>query len=391
MKNQRRVLIVGEFGALNGGENSLLAIVEALTKLGWEFHAAVPAETDFANALQYSGVTTHHWSVRNPDQTRKPKPEFESELAQVIQTVDPAVLHFNSLSTCRIGGPIASRLGVPALGYLRDIMKLSKKAISDINLVDRIIAVSSATKLWHVDQGLQSEKTFVVHNGVDSKTFFPIDPDGSLLEAHETGSTNIRKELGIPNDCPVFVFVGQIGMRKGVDILIQSFLDLADQLPEPHLLIIGERNSQKLEAVEYEQKLTEQVSVSDHRKRVHWLGRRSDVAEIFRASTILVHPARQEPLGRVLLEAAASGLPIITTDVGGSNEILNRADLGIDGTLIPPDNPGVLTSRMVELLASPQRLGHLGKSLRRLAIEKFSVEKCSVQINAHYLELVDGV
>ena len=139
-------------------------------------------------------------------------------------------------------------------------------------------------------------------------------------------------------------------MRKGVDILIESFFQVAAQT-DARLLIIGQRHSQKDEAIQYHQNLVSAVDSSAHRDRVHWLGRRNDVAEIMAQATMLIHPARQEPLGRVLLEAAASGLPIVTTNVGGSAEILdclgkaNEADLGsllVDIPMLPENETCLL-------------------------------------------------
>ena len=406
----KRVLIVGEFGSINGGENSLLAIAPRLIEFGWQFSAAVPSQSDFATALESANIEVHSWSVRNTDQSRKTAQQISSELRELITKLAPAILHFNSLSTSRIGGPIANDLGVPSLGYLRDILKLSKKAISDLNQLDRVIAVSEATRQWHIGQGLDAQKSHTVHNGIDAKLFCPLNLDQpSPDQPSSSEKLDIRSELSIPTDAPVLIFVGQIGMRKGVDVLIESFLQVAAQT-DAHLLIIGQRHSQKDEAIQYHQKLVAAVDSSEHRQRVHWLGRRTDVAEIMAHATMLIHPARQEPLGRVLLESAASGLPIVTTNVGGSAEILsdnggvnetNLASLLIElpalseSETASPEKRNILNQRLsrsiskriLELLRAPDELNQIGKQLRRHAIENFSIERCASQIDMHYKSL----
>ena len=402
----KRVLIVGEFGFINGGENSLLAIVPRLAQEGWEFSAAIPGQCEFATALESAGVEVHPWSVRDADNSRKSSEQIASQLRQTISNTAPALLHFNSLSTSRIGGPIAKELQIPSLGYVRDIMKLSKKAISDLNQIDRIIAVSNATRQCYIDQGVEPARILAVHNGVDSELFRPLSSDDSNPSIERN---NIRSELSIAAQAPVLVFVGQIGMRKGVDILIESFFRIAAQT-NAHLLIIGQRHSQKDEAIQYHQDLVRAVNSSQYRHRVHWLGRRTDVADIMARATMLIHPARQEPLGRVLLEAAASGLPIVTTNVGGSAEILNdeQADgaklesLLIDMPTIPTADSTdaadrknklnrllslAMSQRILELLRTPNELAQFSQQLRLRAINAFSIEGCAFQIASHYKAL----
>ncbi len=347
-----------------------------------------------------ANIEVRSWSVRNPDNSRKTPQEISDQLRSVIAEVDPAILHFNSLSTSRIGGPIARELGIPTLGYLRDILKLSKKAISDLNQNDCIIAVSQATRQWHINQGLDPRKTHTVYNGIDSNFFRPAIPED------RNHWSDIRSELSIPSDAAVLIFVGQIGIRKGVDILIESFFSIAAST-DAHLLVIGQRHSQKEEAIQYEANLIAKVDSSDFRDRVHWLGRRTDIAEIMRQATLLIHPARQEPLGRVLLESAASGLPLVTTNVGGSSEILR--DGGEDSALSRqllvdlPDNQtsarddlnkqlsDLISQRVLKLLENPSQRVEIGKQLRQRATDTFSILRCATQLNSYYSRLLEEI
>ena len=85
-------------------------------------------------------------------------------------------------------------------------------------------------------------------------------------------------------------------------------------------LIIGQRFSEKEESRQFEAGL-HQAGAGPLAGRIHFLGVRDDIPEILNELTLLVHPARQEPLGRVLLEAAAAGVAVVATDVGGTREI----------------------------------------------------------------------
>ena len=380
-----RVLVIGEYGSLNGGENSFLTIAPALINSGWEFHAAVPADSDFASALKTVGIETHDLEMQTVGGQRKSQQDIRAEIASIANSLQPDLIHCNSLSISRLCGPVAKALGIPGLGYLRDILKLSKKAIADINALDRHIAVSNATRDWHCEQGIDPKKTSVVFNGVDSDLFSPLATALPTKFANDALDP-IKAELDIATDSPILLFVGQIGIRKGVDTLVDAFSAIADAIADVHLLIVGQRHSQKQEAIEYERRLKEQSEASPHRRRIHWLGVRNDVPNLMRAATLLIHPARQEPLGRVLLEAAATGLPTVTTRVGGSPEILSGHQL--ERLLVEPGDSIALATKAVELLNQTDQQKQIGARLRAVAIQNFSVSKCAQTLDQHYSWLV---
>ena len=388
----RRLLIVVEYGILNGGERSLLSVLPELVRMGWQPTVCAPDDSEFACALSAISIPVTGWHMYDSNGTRHSQSRLRDQLADLCQNFQPALVHGNSLSMTRLIGPVTRALKIPSVGHIRDIVKLSRQAISDINCIDKLIAVSQATADWHSAQGIQADKLKVVYNGVDLETFHSLSlrPDSrSHAAVGNLAVSTIRDELGIPPAAPVVLFVGQIGMRKGVDLLIESFQEIIQRHPDSHLLIVGERNSNKPEAVEFEQRIrqnSEQISGSTTcSTHLHWLGRRTDVAAIMRASTLLLHPARQEPLGRVLLEAAATGLPMVTTNVGGSAEILATLE-GFH--LLQPIDAAALTKRSCELLSdSPQR-GQLSEALRNRAVRFFSSQQTANRINQIYRQTI---
>jgi len=374
---KNKILVASEFGSVNGGENSFLTLVDGLRTCGWEFTAAVPQQSPFADRLRASQVEVVDFCMHDKNRIKKSQIEIREEFATLSTSTGCDLVHCNSLSTSRICGPVCRSLAIPSLGYLRDILKVSKTAMSDLNQIDRLIAVSQATKTYHCERGLDSSRTSVVHNGVDSTIFYPAEKPASQPETQNLPSTPIHPKL---------LFVGQIGIRKGVDSLIDAFLQVALEIPTAQLAIVGQRYSQKQEAIEYERKLIHQAENSEFGNQVSWLGIRDDIADLMRQSTILIHPARQEPLGRVLLESAASGLPMIATHVGGTPEILTSPEF--DKLLVPPESPMKIAEKVIELSASTQELNAIGCRLRAMAIANFSVEACVTEIDRHYRELL---
>lgn len=332
----RSVLYLCEYGTLNGGENSLLSILPHVISAGWRPTVVGPSSGDLAAAIEATGAQFAAWDVTDAAGRKRPLEELRAELPALIARHDADVVHANSLSISRVIGPVETP-GVVKVGHLRDIIKLNGRVIADLNQLDGRIAVSQATRDFHVGQGLRKQGTQVIYNGVDPDKFFPAPATGYL-----------HQELGLPPETKLLAIIGQIGMRKGIEVALAGFLPVYKDLGDVHLLVIGDRFSQKEEAIRYQASLRKFVADHQLSAAVTFLPFRTDLPQLMRELTILVHAARQEPLGRVLLEAAASGVPVVATDVGGTAEIF-----GDDGAeLVPVDSPGALGAAINSVLFS---------------------------------------
>ncbi|MDG2383663.1 MAG: glycosyltransferase family 4 protein [Pirellulaceae bacterium] len=364
MPLQTRVLILLEYATLNGGEYSLLSVLPEVSR-HFEIHLAAPAEGDLAKHLQALNVSLLPFNL---PASQASQDERRQQLKQIIQRVQPDLIHANSLSMSRLSGPICRDLGIPSLGHLRDMMRLSQTAAGDVLAHTRLLAVSSATRDWYRKAKFPAEQIHVVHNGVDLMRFYPREPTGFL-----------HQELGLAASTPLIGSIGQIGMRKGVDQLLATTAQISE--PTPHLVLVGQRHSEKAEAIEYEHRLhqsaNEQLS-----GRVHFLGRRDDVEQLLPEFTILAHFARQEPLGRVLLEAAASGCCIVATDVGGTSEIFPPASGS--ATLLRPSNPIHAAEILQDLLNSARKREMMGKMARKRANDVFGKQRAATHLMQHY-------
>ena len=377
------ILAAFEFGSVNGGENSFLAVVDLLREQGWHFSALAPPDSPLSQKLIDNHFSIIPFERNGDDGTRLDQPALRTAAAETIQEVRPNLVHCNSLSMSRLLGPVCRQLKFPSLGYLRDIIKISRKAMDDINQLDKIVAVSEATRAFHVQHGLAADRSITIHNGIDRNAF--LNP--------RTPTVSIREQLALPDNSRLLLSCGQIGMRKGLDTLIESFIELNSLEPNRdsplHLLIVGQRHSQKQEAIEYESQLHARVADAQLTSQVHFLGRRSDVAQLMQQATLLIHTARQEPLGRVLLEAASVGLPIVATDVGGTAEILSRPSL--KDCLVRPNNPSATARTAKCLLQDKDRLSRLSQELREHAATHFSINACAMALNFQYKSLTDAI
>jgi glycosyltransferase involved in cell wall biosynthesis len=352
------VLLLFEYASLNGGERSILATLDPVRRAGFEIIVAAPPAGPLAETLAARGIEV----IPLAKATRQ-------ALADILARRRFDLLHANSLAMGRLSGPVARAAGLPSLAHLRDIVGLSRQAMADLNCHRRLLAVSRATRDFHVAAGLAAEKTHVLHNGVDLDQFRPRPPTGYL-----------HRELGLAPGAILAGSIGQIGLRKGHDVLLAAAARLASRLPELHWLLIGCRYSEKEESRRLEEQLHRAAEQLEG--RFHFLGQREDISLLLGELAILVHPARQEPLGRVLLEAAASGLAVVATDVGGTREIFPpQPD---SARLVLPGDPEALGAAVAALVTDGPARRRLGAAARLRAQEGFSLVQAASGLMEHY-------
>ncbi len=170
-----RVGVVFEYPTVNGGENSMFAAIEwLLADAGpsdLKLVALCPPRGAVRNRLSALNIETVVFDRHSPEEGEERPAQSSRELQiesliTAVKAARPDVLHANSLAMGRLLGAAASQLPCPTTAHLRDILKLSKAAIRDLNQNSRLVAVSKATREFHIAQGLTVENSCVVHNGI---------------------------------------------------------------------------------------------------------------------------------------------------------------------------------------------------------------------------------
>lgn len=208
-----------------------------------------------------------------------------------------------------------------------------------------------------------------IYNGVA-----PIDP----WTPEETRA--FRRREGIPTDALVALSVSNFYPYKGHEELVESAARVAPAFPNVIFLMVG-RDSGTMEATR-----------AHVRKRgiegsVRFLGSRSDVPDLLRASDLFVHPSREEGLSNAILEAMAAGLPVVACDVGGNPEAVVD---GETGRLVPSRNATALASAVEELLTDPGKRQTMGEAGRLRAAERFSLDRMVGEMESLYESLARG-
>lgn len=353
----------------------MLSTFAAVRHAGFEITVAAPPCGPLAEALAEHRVAHQPFTPFTDLQRRLDRDALRERLARLIDAERPDLVHANSLSMGRLSGPVCRRLKVPSLAHLRDIVRLSAAAVADLNEHVRLLAVSAATRQFHLAEGLDPGKTVVVTNGVDLARFRPRRRSGT-----------IHRQLHLPDDVPLIGTIGQISLRKGTDVLLQMMRRVAQRHRRVSFVLAGACYSQKEEARALERDLR-RAATAELAGRLHLLGFRADVAELLPELALLVHPARQEPFGRVLLEAAASGVAVVATDVGGTGEVFPARTQS--ARLVGPDDPEQLAAAVLELLANPEQRRRLGQAARQQASKALDVRDAAAALVGQYQAVLD--
>ena len=219
--------------------------------------------------------------------------------------------------------------------------------------------------------GVPEDRIRVVHNGVDTARFQP------ATSGADTPRAKMREVWGCGEDDVVFLIVAHDFQLKGVPTLMEAVRRLADDGHPVHLVVVGpgEHRARKVWGVPVGRAHDRGRALAQrwgHQGIMHFAGRQDDTAPYYQAADVYVQPTLFDACSLVVLEALATGLPVITSRCNGAGELLHD---GVEGFLVgDPQDATALAGRMTELL-DPHRREGFGAAARRLA------EQCSGRCN----------
>lgn len=180
---------------------------------------------------------------------------------------------------------------------------------------ERVFSVANSLKEHVVKLGANRDKIEVIGNGVDCKKFYPVD------------KCEARKKLNIPESAKVIISIGGLVDRKGFHRVLDVMPELVKEFPEIIFLIVGGDSPEG----GIRNKLEIQVQQLNLLNHVRFLGALpSEELKIpLSAADVFVLATANEGWANVFLEAMACGLPVVTTDVGGNQEVVNSPELGL--------------------------------------------------------------
>ncbi len=210
----------------------------------------------------------------------------------------------------------------------------------------------------------------IAGSGVDIETFDKA--------ANAVDSATLRRSLGL-DGVPVVMTVSRLTRQKGIATLLRAAAIVHKVRPEVRFVLVGPRESEGPFAISSAQ-------LAAHEPYVTTLGRRSDVAALLRIADVFAFPTQyREGVPRVLLEAAASGVPIVATRMPGCTDVVKNRWSGL---LVEPRSHIELAEAVLELLADRQRSALMADRARSLVREDFTLDKVVDRYVTLYRELL---
>lgn len=302
--------------------------------------------------------------------------ERTPDIIQLIEPLSPlATPWLSRLKTLDIVRAFAYTLPykLPAGGLKRALRKNALKRL--YRQLDCVITSSTATRAHALGLGL-NPRTEVIPNGVDLNRFQPLS---------EQAKKALRLSLGLGDIDKMMITVGTIIPRKGVDLLLESWQALARRFPELHFVLVGPRadeNDPKLSL--FNRKLVELVNASGAGNRVHFTGRVQNVEAYLQAADLFVFASEREGMGNVVLEAMASGLPVVMTPFLGLPPDFGQPEHQF---LLADRNPASIVEVVCELLENHERCRKLAANGRKWVEETMCLDRVLDRYAALYHEL----
>ncbi len=217
---------------------------------------------------------------------------------------------------------------------------------------DKVVTTSEAMRNALRQERIPEHLLMVINNGIDIYRFRPSD-DRAIYK---------QNLLQIAPHRPVIGTVASLSPRKAQRVLLKAVPRVLEVNPAALFILAGEGPARpELEM------LSRQLGIQEH---VRFLGLRRDIPELMRSFDVFVLTSDYEPFGNVIVEAMATGLPVVSTAVDGTPELIT-ADTGI---LVPAQDDQAVADALLSLLTDPDRRQRMGACGRQRAVAHFSLE-----------------
>jgi glycosyltransferase involved in cell wall biosynthesis len=340
-----------------GGQRQALFLVKVLQREGYPVHFVVQPESPLHKKASEAGVRVLPLRMKS---------EFDLgaifRLSREMKRRQCRLAHFHDAHGVAIGAAAARRAQVPLRFISRRVdFPLKKSAFSHRKYtrdIDAIIAISEGVRNVLLDSGIPSSLVHVIPSGIDFSPFEEVTPRDFL-----------RKEFSFAPDDFLVGIVAALEDHKGHTYLIQASKILREQAPKIKIIVVG---TGSLSFV-----LDQQVRELGVEDIVFFLGFREDVPRILASLDLFVLSSHLEGLGSSLLDAMASRLPVVATQVGGIPEVVIHEETGL---LVPPRNPEALAKDILMLYRDRELAARLGQNGYEVVHKKFSAEAMAAKI-----------
>lgn len=238
---------------------------------------------------------------------------------------------------------------------------------------DRVIAISDAVEKHLIkDFQVPKEKVSLIYNGIDIKKY--------LRDFSEQEKFDLKDSFGIRRDHAVIGTIARFTPDKGHDILLQALYEILKEKPNVQLVFVGD-GKERYKIIDQVQRLGLAENVIFVKPQINTVGILS-VMDVF-----MFTPRRKEGLGIALLEAMASGKPVVATNVGGISSIVRDT---VNGFLVKPSRHELLVEPVIRLLKDRALYQKMVQAGKETVIERFSINGMADKVQELYKEITRG-
>lgn len=344
-----RVLFFTLTDQLYGGERCLIEMLKALpSRSEIDPLVVVPGEGRLTKELERTGIA---WVVRGLSEASEwwRLVDRVVDAARWFRKMRASVVYFNAASYWRpIEIAVASAMRIPVVTHHHVV----SSSVPPFHRYSDLVIANSR----YVAARLPVRNAVILDNPVDIGAF--------------NRATASPEEYGLRAGEVSIFFVGQIKPIKGVDVFLDAMEIVAHEHLDVRFVLIGDTLD-----VSYARHVRSRVAKTSC---VRWFGFQRQIERAYATADVVVMPSSwDEPFGRIVIEAGAAGKPIIATNVGGVPEILGD---GVNGLMVPRDDPIALASAMRTLLQDGELRVRLGREGRRLAERRFAASVVAGQL-----------
>jgi glycosyltransferase involved in cell wall biosynthesis len=353
-----------------------------LRSLGFEIVVALPSTTaGLAPKYQEAGATVVPINLDVPTKRPWQIPAVLKSCRTLVQSVRPDIIHTHHVGTTLVvraalgkSSPIPRIFQVPGTLHLEHAFF----AHLDTSLAgprDHWIAACRWTQRKYHQLGVSPQRVWLSYLGTDLNSF-------------TTTRTNIlRRELGLSSDTPLVGmvcymyspkrFLGQTAGLKGHEDFIAALKLAKEKCPDIHAVIVG---GAWVGAIKYENHLRE-LGRRHCDGYLTFAPTRSDIPHVYPDLDLAVVPSHTENIPFAAIEALLSGVPVVTTNVGGLPDLVQD---GVSGRLVPPRNPPAIAAAIVASLQNRAEARRLTINGQEMARHLFNVERTTREVAEIY-------
>lgn len=381
-----KILFYNHTGQVGGAERLLLTILARLDRANFDPVLICPEHGPLRKMATGLGVPAEIASVLHARFTwradhliryLKSFARVILDLRKKVISANPDLIHANSVRAGLVVTVATLGLNKQVVWHIHDLLPRHPfnsviRAVGLLSRRTRMIAVAqaSADRFIGSFRPLQRRVT-VIPNGVDLERFHP----------DQNTRQKIRGELQLGADAPVIGIIGRLTPSKGQLELLQTFKRVVSEFPNATLLIAGAPAfNQEHEYAELLKRAAFELGISN---RVLMLGARDDVSAVMQALDLIVVNSSSEACCLVVLEAMASGVPVLATRTGGTPELIEH---GRDGWLVPLRDEDHLVTAIMKLIGQPELRAQLAEHARQRITSRFGMDQYIREIQNFYRE-----